>query len=141
MPTALHTSAAKYWSKRWKPAIKLSENDCVAIVRQMNFHQKWFNSNYRQKCKTINSNPLLAQEHLCPHCHVFAYIRANTRRSTLKNLTFLSYEFGKGLDIFYPVKLSCFAKKTSQELRICRLQVTCKVKFKCQFCPILSCPP
>ena len=28
-----------------------------------------------------------------------------------KNLTFPNYEFGKGQYAFYPIKLSCFAKK------------------------------
>ena len=32
-------------------------------------------------------------------------------RARWKNLTFLSYEFGKGLYTFYPVKLSRFAEK------------------------------
>ena len=43
---------------------------------------------------------------MCPPCHVFAYIWANTRTSALKNLTFLSYEYGKGQYTFYPVDLS-----------------------------------
>ena len=38
-------------------------------------------------------------------------LRANMRRSGLKKLTFLSYEFGKGQYTFYPVKLSLSQKK------------------------------
>ena len=48
---------------------------------------------------------------LCPSCHVFAYICANMLMSALKNLTLLSYEFGKGQYTFYPVKLSLFVEK------------------------------
>ena len=40
-------------------------------------------------------------------------LRANMRRSGLKKLTFLSYEFGKGQYTFYPVKLSRSQKKES----------------------------
>ena len=43
-------------------------------------------------------------------CHVIAYIRANMHTSALKkNLTYLSYEFGKGQYTFYPLKLSRFS--------------------------------
>ena len=45
------------------------------------------------------------------HCTPPAYIYANTRTSVLKNMTFLSYEFGKEQYTFYPVKLSCFAEE------------------------------
>ena len=49
---------------------------------------------------------------VCPLSHVFAYICANARTGVLKkNLTFFSYDFGKGEYTFYPVKLSRFAKK------------------------------
>ena len=49
---------------------------------------------------------------LCPPCHVFAYICENMRvRAHWKNLTFLSYEFGKGQYTFYCVKLSRFAER------------------------------
>ena len=42
---------------------------------------------------------------------VFAFNRANTRTSVLKNLTFPNYEFGKGPYAFYPMKLSRFRVK------------------------------
>ena len=48
---------------------------------------------------------------MCPLCHIFAYNRANTRLSVLKNLTFPDYEFGEGQYAFYPIKLSSFAEK------------------------------
>ena len=49
--------------------------------------------------------------HIYPLCHVFAYISANTRTSTLKNLTFPNYKFRKGQYTFYPTKLSRFAER------------------------------
>ena len=49
--------------------------------------------------------------HICPPCHVFAYICTNTRTSALKNLTFPNYKFRKGQYVFYPVKLPSFADK------------------------------
>ena len=50
--------------------------------------------------------------HNCPPCHVFAYVYAATRTIALKkNLTFPSYEFGKGQCPFYPVKLSPFSEE------------------------------
>ena len=42
------------------------------------------------------------------------YLRISVQirvRARWKNLTFLSYEFGKGQHTFYPVKLSCFLEK------------------------------
>ena len=51
-------------------------------------------------------------EHICPLCHVTAYICANTCTSALKkNLIFTNYKYGKGQCAFYPVKLSPFAEK------------------------------
>ena len=54
--------------------------------------------------------------HMCPPCHVFAYICANTCTSVLKNLTFLNYKFGKRQDAFYPDKLFRLKEKN----KVCR---------------------
>ena len=51
--------------------------------------------------------------HICPPGCVCVYNCADKRTSTLKHLTFPKYEYGKGQYAFYPVKLSCFAKKKS----------------------------
>ena len=46
-----------------------------------------------------------------PPCHVFAYNRANTPTSVLKNLTLPNYEFGKGQYAFFPMKFSRFGER------------------------------
>ena len=46
-----------------------------------------------------------------PTWHVFAYNRANTRTSVLKNLTLPNYEFGKGQYAFFPMKFSRFGER------------------------------
>ena len=53
--------------------------------------------------KSLNNLTLFAPVHcsgeggISAPCHVFAYIHANMHTSALKkNLTYLSYEFGKG---------------------------------------------
>ena len=47
------------------------------------------------------------------------YLRISVQirvRACWKNLTFLSYEFGKGQHTFYPIKLSGFAEKSSSKI-------------------------
>ena len=68
------------------------------------------------------------------HCTPPAYICANTRTSVLKNLTFLSYEFGKGQYTFYTVKLSHLKLKKNTRMKMfgTRVRTWCLLKDRRQ---------
>ena len=54
--------------------------------------------------------------HICPPCHIFAYISANTRTSALKKIDFYQLQVWKRAVRFLPEKVSVHGSK----LIICR---------------------